>query len=76
PSAKDALTHPQLGVYQAAITLGALDSTPETSHLPAEPAGATLVFVGSNTKKPSLRTQQAPTDDWAQQLIIEAAALM
>lgn len=76
PSAKDALTHPQLGVYQAAITLGALDSTPETSHLPAEPAGAALVFVGSNTKKPSLRTQQAPTDDWAQQLIIEAAALM
>jgi len=76
PSAKDAQTHAQLGVYQAAVRLGALAGSEETAGLPPEPGGAALVFVGAKTQKPSLREQDALSEDWAEQLIIEAAALM
>ncbi|MCW4464361.1 ATP-dependent helicase [Glutamicibacter sp. MNS18] len=76
PSAKDAQTHPQLGVYQAAVKLGALSAREDTAGLGNNPGGAALVFVGANTQKPSLREQDAPEDDWAERLIIEAARLM
>lgn len=76
PSAKDAETHPQLGVYQAAVKLGALTGREDTAEFGTDPGGAALVFVGANTQKPSLREQQALQTDWAEQLIIEAANLM
>lgn len=76
PSAKDALTHPQLGVYQAAVKLGALQAREDTSQLSSTPGGAALVFVGSSTQKPSRREQPALEDDWAVELIVEAARLM
>ena len=76
PSAQDAQTHPQLGVYQAAVKFGALATSEETAQLGTESAGAALVFVGAKTQKPSLREQGAPEDDWAERLIIEAANLM
>lgn len=76
PSVKDTQTHPQLGVYQAAVQLGALAETAETQRLSNEPTGAALVYVGTNTKSPSLREQGALQEDWAQQLIIEAAKIM
>jgi len=77
PSKNDVLQHPQLGVYQTAIQLGALKKHPETEGLSDDPAGASLVYVGTTTKSPTLRDQPAlAEDDWARTLILEAAELM
>jgi len=75
---KDAtLQHPQLGVYQTAIQLGALQEHEETAGLSDEPAGASLVYVGTSTKSASVREQPSIGEaDWARTLIFEAAALM
>ncbi len=77
PSKNDVLQHPQLGVYQTAIQLGALKEHPETEGLSDDPAGASLVYVGTTTKNPTLRDQPAlAEEDWARTLILEAAELM
>lgn len=77
PTKEATLEHPQLGVYQTAIQLGALQEHEETAGLPDEPAGASLVYVGTNTKSASVREQPSIGDeDWARTLILEAAALM
>ncbi|WP_313812623.1 ATP-dependent DNA helicase [Glutamicibacter sp.] len=77
PSKNDVLQHPQLGVYQTAIQLGALGDLAESEGLSDDPAGASLVYVGTSTKSPALREQPALNqEDWARQLIIEAAELM
>lgn len=77
PSAKLTETNPQLAVYQTAIQLGALQEQDETAQLSSEPAGASLVYVGTSTKSASLRDQPALGEDtWARELILQAAQLM
>ncbi|SCB95398.1 ATP-dependent helicase [Arthrobacter sp. NIO-1057] len=77
PSKNDTLEHPQLGVYQTAIQLGALQERDETAEYSTEPAGASLVYVGTNTKSPTIREQPSlGEEDWARTLILEAASLM
>ncbi|WP_277208847.1 PD-(D/E)XK nuclease family protein [Isoptericola croceus] len=76
PSRDKAAENPQLGAYQLAVTDGALD-LPEGTRS----AGARLVFVGTPTKGPSVRDQQAlePGPDgssWARSLVEEAADTM
>ena len=71
-----AAENPQLGAYQLAVTGGALD-LPEGTRS----AGARLVFVGTPTKGPSVRDQQAlePGPDgssWARSLVEQAADTM
>ena len=77
PTKNDALTNAQLGVYQTAIQLGALDKLADQQNLSSDPAGASLVYVGTSAKSPALRDQPAlGQDDWARKLILEAADLM
>ncbi|WP_404285832.1 ATP-dependent helicase [Glutamicibacter arilaitensis] len=77
PTLKDTETHPQLAVYQTAVQLGALQQHEETSALSTEPAGASLVYVGTPTKSATLRDQPALGEEtWARELILEAAELM
>ncbi|PRA12787.1 ATP-dependent DNA helicase [Arthrobacter sp. MYb211] len=77
PTLKDTETHPQLAVYQTAVQLGALQQHDETAALSTEPAGASLVYVGTPTKSATLRDQPAlGTETWARELILEAAELM
>lgn len=77
PSKNDTLEHPQLGVYQTAIQLGALQENPDTQELSNQPAGASLVYVGTKTKSPTIREQPSlDGEDWAKTLILEAAELM
>ncbi|PFG42383.1 superfamily I DNA/RNA helicase [Isoptericola jiangsuensis] len=71
-----AAENPQLGAYQLAVTEGALDLPDGTRS-----AGARLVYVGTDTKGPSLREQAAldPEPDgssWARTLVTEAADTM
>ncbi|MCZ4148945.1 hypothetical protein BZG21_31400, partial [Escherichia coli] len=71
------LEDPPLGVYQTAIQLGALQEPAATAGLSDEPAGASLVYVGTSTKSASVREQPSIGEaDWARTLIFEAAALM
>ncbi|WP_235026305.1 ATP-dependent DNA helicase [Glutamicibacter sp. JC586] len=77
PSKNDTVEHPQLGVYQTAIQLGALQDNEATKELSNEPAGASLVYVGTKTKSPTIREQPSLAgEDWAKTLILEAAELM
>lgn len=77
PSLGDTKVHPQLGVYQTAIQLGAMQLHEETKQLSDEPAGASLVYVGTSAKGVTLRDQPALGDEtWARELILEAAELM
>ncbi|GAA4736740.1 ATP-dependent DNA helicase AdnA [Isoptericola chiayiensis] len=76
PSKDKALENPQLGAYQLAVSEGALDLPDGT-----RPAGARLVFVGTDTKGPALREQPAlePAEDgstWAHHLVMQAADTM
>ncbi|WP_402464101.1 ATP-dependent helicase [Isoptericola aurantiacus] len=76
PSKDKAAENPQLGAYQLAVTEGALDLPPGT-----RTTGARLVFVGTDTKGPSLRTQPSldPAPDgssWARALVEQAADTM
>ena len=57
-SAAAAGEHPQLMLYQLAVARGALaDAVPEAGA--ADPAGAVLLYVGSDTVKASVRDQPA-----------------
>lgn len=77
PSVKDTETNAQLGVYQTAVQLGALEENEETNKFSKEPAGASLVYVGTTTKSVTLREQPALGEEtWARELILQAAQLM
>ncbi|QAY70211.1 UrvD/REP family ATP-dependent DNA helicase [Xylanimonas protaetiae] len=74
PTKEKAATHPQLGAYQLAVEAGAVGEATRS-------AGARLVFVGTDTVKPSLREQPAlaPEPDgssWARALVEGAADTM
>jgi superfamily I DNA/RNA helicase/RecB family exonuclease len=76
PTQAKTVENPQLGAYQLAVTEGALD-LPEGTRT----SGARLVFVGTDTKGPSLRQQAAlvPEPDgssWARALVQNAADTM
>ncbi|ACZ29817.1 UvrD/REP helicase [Xylanimonas cellulosilytica DSM 15894] len=74
PTVDQSVTHPQLGAYQLAVEAGAIDGATRS-------AGARLVFVGTDTKKPTMRVQPAlaPEPDgssWASALVEGAADTM
>lgn len=76
PSKAQAQEHAQLGAYQLAVDAGALD-LPEGTRS----AGARLVYVGTPTVSPTIRTQPALAtgDDgasWARELVAGAADTM
>jgi RecB family exonuclease len=77
PTAADVARHPQLGVYQLAVLLGAFAELGL-----AEPGGAELVHVGSasGAAGPSVQRQRPLTADpdptWAHALVKEVAAGM
>ncbi|MGW8566895.1 PD-(D/E)XK nuclease family protein [Isoptericola sp. NPDC055881] len=76
PARAKATEHPQLGAYQLAVTEGALDLPPGTPS-----AGARLVYVGTPTVAPTLRSQpalpvEADGSSWARALVESAADTM
>jgi len=76
PARAKATEHPQLGAYQLAVAEGALDLPPGTPS-----AGARLVYVGTPTVAPTLRSQPALTveqdgSSWARALVESAADTM
>jgi len=77
PAAADVARHPQLGVYQLAVLLGAFAELGL-----ADPGGAELVHVGaaSGAARASVQRQRALTTDpdpsWAHALVKEVAAGM
>lgn len=76
PTAVEAQNHAQLATYQAAILAGALD-LPGVSD-PSTPAGAALVAVGTDSAKATVRAQAPidPEENWAADMVAEAADLM
>ena len=74
-NAAQTVQHPQLGAYQAAVDAGAFDGVAPG----ARSAGAELVYVGRETVKPTLRTQDALSSSedpaWAQALLDDVADL-
>ncbi|MFJ5954918.1 ATP-dependent helicase [Paenarthrobacter sp. NPDC092416] len=89
PGKAEVASHPQLGAYQAAVLKGAFQDAVNgaTTHDAAQPAlrgtspapgGAVLAQLGTKTKTPAVQ-QQDPldaADNWAEELVNEAAALM
>ncbi|SKC51024.1 UvrD/REP helicase N-terminal domain-containing protein [Krasilnikoviella flava] len=76
PARAKATEHPQLGAYQLAVAEGALDLPPGTPS-----AGARLVYVGTPTVAPTLRSQPAldvgeDGSSWARALVESAADTM
>ncbi|WP_370459447.1 PD-(D/E)XK nuclease family protein [Isoptericola sp. BMS4] len=76
PSKAKAAEHPQLGAYQLAVAEGALDLPPGTRS-----AGAQLVYVGTPTVSPTVRTQPGldvgeDGSSWARALVETAADTM
>ncbi|HUC22876.1 MAG TPA: ATP-dependent DNA helicase [Streptosporangiaceae bacterium] len=77
PSEADLDRHPQLGVYQLAVLLGAFEQFGL-----AEPGGAELVQVGKAGLKASVRVQAQrglgsdPDPEWARELVETVAAGM
>jgi RecB family exonuclease len=76
PSKAKAAEHPQLGAYQLAVTEGGLDLPSGTRS-----AGAQLVYLGTPTVSPTVRSQPAlaPEPDgtsWARSLVEGAANTM
>lgn len=77
PSDADLDRHPQLGVYQLAVLLGAFEQFGL-----AEPGGAELVQVGNAALKASVRVQAQrglrsdPDPEWARELVETVAAGM
>ena len=77
PSDADLDRHPQLGVYQLAVLLGAFEQFGLS-----EPGGAELVQVGKAALKASVRVQAQrglpadPDPDWARTLVETVAAGM
>jgi RecB family exonuclease len=74
PGKAELATHPQLGAYQAAVLHGAFQDLP----VPGLPGGAVLAQLGTKTKTPVVQAQEPldPGDNWAQDLVSEAAVLM
>ncbi|WP_423184908.1 ATP-dependent helicase [Arthrobacter sp. NyZ413] len=82
PSKAELERHPQLGAYQAAVLHGAFDP-PEGLDKPAKlqgsvPGGAVLAQLGTKSKAPAIQAQEPlePGQNWAQDLVAEAAVLM
>ncbi|ABM09558.1 ATP-dependent helicase [Paenarthrobacter aurescens] len=89
PGKAEVAKHPQLGAYQAAVLRGAFldagtrEETNDAGSLAGSghgfvPGGAVLAQLGTKTKSPAVQ-QQDPldsTDNWAESLVNEAAALM
>ncbi|HUA40964.1 MAG TPA: ATP-dependent DNA helicase [Streptosporangiaceae bacterium] len=77
PSDAELDRHPQLGVYQLAVLLGAFEQFGL-----AEPGGAELIQVGNAALKASVRVQPQrglrtdPDPEWAQKLVETVAAGM
>ncbi|MCK9792379.1 PD-(D/E)XK nuclease family protein [Isoptericola sp. 4D.3] len=76
PARAKAAEHPQLGAYQLAVAEGALDLPPGTPS-----AGARLVYVGTPTVSPTVRSQPAlgveqDGSSWARALVESAADTM
>ena len=89
PGKAEVARHPQLGAYQAAVLKGAFrdagegDETPDARSFAASadglvPGGAVLAQLGTKTKSPAVQQQDPldPSDNWAEGLVNEAAALM
>lgn len=74
PTAAQLAQLPQLGAYQVAAEHGAFAELAEVQGL----AGAALVQLGDGTEKHEPQVQAAvdPDDDWATELVREAAVLM
>ncbi|WP_235835651.1 MULTISPECIES: ATP-dependent DNA helicase [Arthrobacter] len=82
PSKAELERHPQLGAYQAAVLHGAFEP-PEGVDKPANPqgpvpGGAVLAQLGTKSKAPAIQAQDPlePGQNWAQDLVAEAAVLM
>ena len=77
PSDAELDRHPQLGVYQLAVLLGAFEQFGL-----AEPGGAELIQIGNAALKASVRVQAQrglrtdPDPEWAQKLVETVAAGM
>nr|WP_306422881.1 ATP-dependent DNA helicase [Paenarthrobacter aurescens] len=89
PGKAEVARHPQLGAYQAAILRGAFhdagtgEESPDAGPLAGAgngpvPGGAVLAQLGTKTKSPAVQQQDPldPSDNWAEGLVNEAAALM
>lgn len=92
PGKAEVARHPQLGAYQAAVLQGAfkdavaadngteMSAASGQSAAPEEhrPGGAVLAQLGTSTKSPGVQQQEPldPQDNWAQDLVNEAAVLM
>jgi ATP-dependent exoDNAse (exonuclease V) beta subunit len=79
--------HPQLGAYQAAVLAGGFSGAgqPDTgqadtgeSDAGPRPGGAVLAQLGTTTKTPGIQHQDPldPGDNWAMEMVNEAAAVM
>lgn len=75
PGKAELARHPQLGAYQAAVLHGAFQDLPVPGLVPG---GAVLAQLGTKTKTPAVQVQEPldPGDNWAQDLVSEAAVLM
>ncbi|MBB6403851.1 superfamily I DNA/RNA helicase [Arthrobacter sp. AZCC_0090] len=75
PGKAELARHPQLGAYQAAVLHGAFQGLPVPGLVPG---GAVLAQLGTKTKTPAVQVQEPldPGDNWAQDLVSEAAVLM
>ena len=76
PGKAELARHPQLGAYQAAVLQGGFDAA--TAGTAGVPGGAVLAQLGTKTKTPGIQVQDAldAGDNWAQDMVNEAAALM
>lgn len=78
PSAAEVARHPQLAVYQLAVSEGAVDSAFDGAR--PEPGGAELVHLRQGAAKrdggeslPKVQTQETPTGEWVGELLATAA---
>ncbi|MCP1414763.1 ATP-dependent DNA helicase [Paenarthrobacter sp. A20] len=89
PGKAEVAKHPQLGAYQAAVLKGGFQDagtdkpTADAGPLAGTPngvvpGGAVLAQLGTKTKSPGVQQQDPldPSDNWAENLVNEAAALM
>ncbi len=89
PGKAEVAKHPQLGAYQAAVLRGGFQDAgtgkPTADAVPLAgspngvvPGGAVLAQLGTKTKSPGVQQQDPldPSDNWAENLVNEAAALM
>ncbi|MDR6989045.1 superfamily I DNA/RNA helicase [Paenarthrobacter nitroguajacolicus] len=89
PGKAEVARHPQLGAYQAAVLKGAFQDagageeavdagSPNAAAAGFVPGGAVLAHLGTKTKAPAVQQQDPldPSDNWAADLVTEAAALM